>query len=152
MRECTGYIWDWIGRAKVVVTTNIGWRANGANVMGAGLAKQAAGRYPGIAIWYGTWCRGHASESCVIEHPQYPLIFFPTKRLNPRVPHLSWQYDSDLDTIRRSLADLARWSGDGLIALPLVGCQNGNLKEAAVLPVLREFLVGDRFVLVRRAP
>jgi len=149
MREHTGNIWDWIGRAKLVITTNVGWRSDGTNVMGAGLAKQAAYRYPGIAAWYGAWCRDHSTESCVVEHPQHPLIFFPTKRLNPSAPHLSWQYDADVDTIARSLRDLAQWPGDGMIAVPMVGTQNGNLKEAVVLPWLQEYLVSDRFVLVR---
>jgi hypothetical protein len=151
MKETSGNIWDWVDRAKLVITTNVGWRSDGTNVMGAGLAKQAAQRYPGIAAWYGAWCRDHRSESCVVAHHTHPLIFFPTKRLNPDAPHLSWQYDSDFDTIRRSLADLAQWPGVEPIAVPLVGCQNGGLKEAAVLPVLREYLVSDRFVLVRFA-
>jgi hypothetical protein len=176
MQQTVGNIWDWLNeraeiiiwlneraeiiwlneRAEIIIPTNQGWRADGTNVMGAGLAKQAVDRYPGIDQWYGAWCRDHRDESCVVRHPVAPLIFFPTKPLNPEAPHLSWQSPATVETVTRSLRDLARlpplagWPGGGLIALPLVGCGLGGLPEATVLPLLHEWLTSDRFVLVQQ--
>jgi hypothetical protein len=150
VREASGNIWDWIAKgACIVIPTNIGWRSDGANVMGAGLAAQAKYRYPGIDHWYGLHCRTNSRMygHCVAQHPQHPLIFFPTKALDPGHPALSWRRSSDLITIVQSLTALKRISGE--IALPLVGCGNGGLPLESVLPLLQSRLDDDRFTLVR---
>ena len=61
MQEANGDIWNWLSEphnCEVVIPTNIGWKADGSNVMGAGIAKQAILRYGrDIAAWYGAICR-----------------------------------------------------------------------------------------------
>jgi hypothetical protein len=152
MREAAGNIWDWLDDgAKIVIPTNAGWRGDGSNIMGAGLAKQAAERYPQVPPWYGAWCSDHAGEPCVVGYPLAPLIFFPTKPLNWQTPYASWKGKADLGTIRRSTKVLSSWPGDELIAVPLVGCGNGGLAEDDVVPLLHKYLRKKRFVLVRPA-
>lgn len=150
MQTATGNIWDWLDQgARIVIPTNIGWKRDGANVMGAGLAKQAAARYPGAAAWYGAWCADHPGEPCVVAYPLAPIIFFPTKPLNWQAPYLSWQGSADLATIERSAKALASWPGKEPVAVPLVGCGNGGLLAADVVPILERCLTKKRFVLVR---
>lgn len=85
----------------------------------------------------------------MIVHPIYPLILFPTKPLNEKAPHLSWQGPADLWLIEGSLMELSELPESGTIALPLVGCGAGGLQEKQVLPLLRHYLRDDRFMLVR---
>jgi hypothetical protein len=153
VKEACGDIWSWLDaphHAEVVIPTNIGWKSNGENVMGAGLAKECLARYPGVAQWYGEICQACGPFTPVVVHPEHPLIFFPTKVLNYDEPHLSWQRGSHLGLIERATQQLAALRL-GPVALPLVGCGNGGLSEERVLPVLRDWLGSSNHVtLVRR--
>ena len=153
IESLTCNIWDLHPHANIVIPTNIGWTKEGKNVMGAGLAAQAAQRFPKLAYFYGQYCKKYGSETEVIPWAgTNQLILFPVKPLNVEKPWLSWQQPASLDLIRKSaeeLEDLAT-SGviEGLTAVPLVGCGNGKLSEKDVLPILREEL-DSRFILVR---
>lgn len=139
MQEATGDIWEWLDREEgfeVVIPTNIGWKSDGSNVMGAGLAKQAAKRYPGIAGWYGSICQACGPHTPVVIHEEHPLIFFPVKPLNYDEPHLSWRYKASHNLIRRSLDQLASLRL-GHFAIPMVGCGNGGLDEQDVYPMIQ---------------
>jgi hypothetical protein len=146
MRLTTGNIWDWHGTHDVVIPTNQGWRQDGTNVMGAGLALQAARRFPGLPAWYGAWCRQYGPAAGVVRHPDWRLICFPTKPLDSAHPWLSWQQGASIDLVARGAAELGTISGE--IALPLVGCGLGGLEVDDVLAMLEAHLVEDRFVLV----
>lgn len=154
MRETYGDIWRFHPKAWVVIPTNIGWKSNGANVMGAGLARQASLRFPLIAYRYGGLCKFHGSRTPVLAMEDERLIAFPVKPLNASVPHQSWRQGADLSLIERSAAELAEMEpnldGD-LIVLPWVGCGNGGLATRDVYPILWRTLLSDRFVLCKGA-
>ena len=148
MRVRYGDIWERFPTEFVVVPANIGWRKTGANVMGRGMAKQAAERFPELPEWWGYYCRTMGADTPVMLHPQHRVIMFPTKPLDEEQPHLSWRQDSDLKLIWRSAAQLAAVVTMEGISLPMVGCGNGRLTPELVLPILRTFLSHDRFQLV----
>ncbi len=160
MLFATGDLWDYLPSHAIVIPTNLGWTSSGSNVMGAGVAKQAAQRFGWLAGWYGAACKGdfhrHGNESVVrsiCKGDGNWLILLPVKPLNTERPYLSWQGPATLDLVERSVRQLAvhkpqEWGGKK-VALPLVGCGNGRLPRAAVLPILEHWL-DDRFVLVEQ--
>ena len=145
-----GNVWDYIKSHHVVITTNIGWTKQGKNVMGAGVAKQAAERYPDLPWWYGDFCRTNGLNTTVVKYPGNPIILFPTKELNEQAPWLSWQQKSSLELIEKSTRELATLPGDYKIVLPFPGCENGKLSKEDVLPILLKYLTPERFTIVDR--
>lgn len=151
-----GSIWVWQAEKRwVVIPTNIGWKKDGSNPMGAGVAAQAASMYDDLKSWYGARCKKYGADTAVC--PYYPgnLIMFPTKSLNVAQPWSSWQMKSDIELIRRGaiqLEALGQILTDkkvcfGEIGLPLVGCGAGGLDRSDVVAVLDKYL-SDRFVLL----
>jgi hypothetical protein len=153
-----GDIWKYRGKGYIVIPTNLGWRKDGANVMGRGLAAQAASLYPGLAERYGEMCRQYGERlSCVVVSGyDTPLILFPTKPLNKEAPWLSWQAMADLSLIEKNAKCLAELEGDLKddlpILVPALGCGNGGLDLREVRPILERHLTSDRFVLVLSSP
>ena len=153
MRHATGNLWDWHDRgAYVVIPTNIGWRRDGSNPMGKGIAKQAAEKFSHLPVFYGQWCQSNKDGFAV--RSDMRLVLFPTKSLNVSKPHLSWRGMSSLKLIEKSTASMIGWHKarprkKEEVALPLVGCGEGGLLESDVLPILERYL-DDRFVLVRQ--
>lgn len=150
MIRVRGNVWR-ISKAEddIVIPTNIGWRTNGKNVMGRGLAKDASLYYPHLPEWYGGKCYEHGSDTPVLRYG--PLLLFPVKPLNTSQPYLSWQQPASLDLIARSLFQLAEIPprDTGLVFVPLVGCGNGQLDPADVAPMIEAALGhDDRFILV----
>jgi hypothetical protein len=153
LRTETGNIWIHLGVRKVVVPTNIGWKKTGANVMGAGLAKQAAEVIDKkLPLWYGEQCQRYGADTPVLEY-ELGLVMFPVKPLNELAPHLSWKQRASLKLIERSTIQLAEmYSGiKREIAIPMVGCGNGGLDPSDVRPILAKHL-DDKFLLVLEAP
>lgn len=148
MRYVTGNMWE--KRIKeslfgfVVVTTNLCVRNDGQAVMGAGVAKDAAIKYPWLPTALGKHIRT-LGEQLYIE---YPVICLPTKT--------DWKLQSDLALIERGCIQLAMFArtldavcSDTYIYLPKLGCGLGGLDwEKQVRPVVDSILEGDRFVLV----
>ena len=163
MREVFGNLWDWYDAgAWVVVPCNVGWKRNGENVMGRGVAKQAKDRFAlkgiNLPLAVGTVFREAVRAGLpltVFCAPEWRVIYFPTKPLNYVQPHLSWRNNATLGMIEASAWGLASYPTKILldtttpIALPLVGTGCGGLREEDVLPILRKHLVSDQFVLVR---
>lgn len=155
MKKVKGDIWDLAETHWLVVPVNAGWRADGTNVMGRGLAKQAAARFPELPLEYGRACRdmkraGNPNNLYICLNRR--LILFPVKPLNAAAPHLSWRQEASIDLIRRSCESLGEWMEAAewpLVAMPTVGCGNGQLNPKHVLPVLDEFFQDcDNVVLV----
>lgn len=173
MKPLTSDIWtlrapgDW-----VVIPTNAGWNSQGANVMGAGLAKQAADRYPDLPRCYGVECRkfaGFCSSQGVLMaispwlYPQGRLVLAVTKALNQNAPHLSWRKPSTLDDVCGTIESLhlllsglpmddertEAWK-TGRLLVPALGCGAGGLNLSDVLPLLEALRDRhpDRVVLV----
>ncbi len=150
MKIARGSLWDveFYGHLKVV-PINLGWKSSGANVMGRGVARQAAAKFPDLAMWLGQVCKNMASADMVKINRYSNLLMFPVKPLFKNAPHLSWQGDADFDLVERSARELASlWGSNQPIVLPLVGCGNGGLSPKKVLPMLFKHLHKDRFTLV----
>lgn len=148
MKYASGDIWYFHDLGyPIVVPTNIGWTSAGENVMGRGVARQAAAHFPGLPLWYGRKCRQYQAQTPVLYFVQGPLWLFPVKPLASN-PLLSWQQPASLELIERSAHQLAAKLFRKPVYLPLVGCGNGRLSIDQVLPVLEQVL-DDRFILVR---
>lgn len=152
-----GDIWNWHSRGYwVVVTTNIGWDPETLrNNMGAGLALQAATRFPGLSRQYGELCRDLGGDTPVTPHVRHRLFLFPVKPLlDPERPEISWAQDADTATIERSAKQLGKLIADmglsGQVAMTFPGCGNGNLHPSVVLPILERHLA-SKVVLVDRS-
>lgn len=144
-----GNIWDFVTiNTPGVVPTNIGWKSSGENVMGRGVAKQAATIYPDLSLWYGNFCQQYRGGTGVVKHPNLPIILFPVKPLNENKPWYSWGYPADIELIERSTKQLANLElTETSIYIPLVGCGNGGLDIDDVFPLLKEHL-DERFTLI----
>jgi hypothetical protein len=171
MIERTGDLWDvdvpgWRpGKDAVpwiVVPTNGEVKANGDAVMGAGVARQAADRFPGLARELGRKLKEsgnyvqHLGMHC-LPNPNEggaqslaPLlrivVSFPTKH--------RWREMAREDLIERSAMDLANLvEAEGAIApevvlLPRVGTGLGGLGWNVVKRILERHLLGTRYVVV----
>lgn len=149
-------IWDFHSEGRyVVITTNIGWKKDETNPMGAGIAQHAAGLFPELPLWYGKRCKKYGSDTAVAIYDPGMLFLFPTKKLEESRPWVSWSNDADINLILRSLNQLVACvdylTKKGThhftkIGVPLVGCGRGGLSKRDVIPILSNKL-DDRFVL-----
>jgi hypothetical protein len=137
----------------ICIPTNGVVRANGAAVMGAGIAKQAAAKWPGLEfalaellLQHGNYTTRFTDDDRRVQTPRgaytlpYHLFAFPTKD--------DYRGSSSLIRIRASANDLAYMvsveqdlRGTTLpVALPMVGCGYGRLRWTDVRPVLESSL------------
>lgn len=156
MNEVTGDLWSYLNTHWIVIPTNVGYKSDGSNVMGAGVAKVVRDRWPKVPQWYGEFCRAFAPTPPVVTYSdlQVRLIMFPTKALNEKHPEMSWRSRSTIELVTKSAQQLAEIepSLDAPVALPLVGCGYGGLSPIDVIPMLRKTLVSERFTLVFAEP
>ena len=158
MIELVGDIWSYGNQpgSALVVPTNVGWRKDGTNPMGQGLAVQAATRYPQLPEVYGKFCQQWKEQTppVRISIAKMNLILFPTKALNKQRPYQSWMSSSDIDFIEKNLEILSRFPNSEKdltqIIVPLLGCGRGGLEEEVVLPVLEKWLDNSIFKLIRQ--
>jgi hypothetical protein len=136
-------IWSYHPEHWIVIPTNIGWKKNGENVMGRGLAQQAAAKFPGLASWYGQVCRDDAPRTWVKMCIKHSLLMFPVKPLGAD-PSMAWKQKAALDLIEHSARQLRNiiWNYAMKVVMPMVGCGNGGLRREEVLPILEKHL-GD---------
>jgi len=147
MKRWIGDIWKLQKKSYIVIPTNIGWRVDGSNIMGRGLAQQAAVKYPELPGWYGGKCQ-EAPEGKLHVYEPGKLVMFPVKPLNREKPWLSWKSKADIELIIQSASQLFGLPFDDPVSIPLVGCGNGGLDPAEVIPVLSAMLVHERFTLI----
>ncbi len=150
MNELVGDIWELHDSGCVIaIPVNQGWKRNGLAVMGLGVAREAALRFPHLPAIWGEYCRKSHKMTPVTLIDGLNLVMFPTKGLNEREPHMSWEGMSDFNLIVRSCQELKR-----LISvptyLPVPGCGAGRLDPAIVLPAVRKELEGSIHTLVHR--
>lgn len=146
MREVSDDIWNFQKDHWIVITTNLGWNTKGENIMGAGLAKQAADRFPHLPAVYGKLCKAFGNEMGLVFDSR--LILFPTKSLDEANPHLSWKQNSSLELIEKGLKQLSSIHITQGIAVPLLGTLNGKLSKDEVLPLMRKYLRDSKYVIV----
>lgn len=141
MREEIGDLWHRHGQGHFVgITTNGAVSKNGQAVMGAGLAKIAALRFPGLKQELGALLTKFGNHVYVF--PDYRLVTIPTK-------HQPFD-DSDPALITRSAEECVRYlTHHSIPALYTVrlGCGLGRLNWSAVQPLLQPHW-DDRFVIL----
>ena len=141
MQETSGDIWDKHGNDEYIcIPTNGIVNKNGCAVMGAGLAKQAADRFPNLPKYLGTNLVDSVNQ--VFIFPTVKLFTFPTKT--------HFKDKADILLIERSainLQDMANHMFISPIYLPAVGCGLGGLEWDVVEKVLKEYL-DDRFWVI----
>ena len=143
MKEITGDIWEHAKRldAYVVIPTNGTVKINGECVMGRGLAKQAAERYPDLAKKLGDDINKTGNRVYVFEGLK--LIAFPVK--------YSWWEMASPELIDRSAAELREaiyTSPECTVLIPHVGCGNGRLFWRDVKPILERNMAGVENIIV----
>jgi len=154
MLKQTGNIWEFYHEIRwIVIATNIGWKKDETNPMGAGIAKQASEMFPELPKWYGKRCKKYGIKTALA--PYYPARFFlfPTKPLDEERPWMSWQNMSTIELIIKSAKQLSvcvdvlsKNNFISKVGVPMVGCENGGLKQRDVLSVLSNIL-DNRFVI-----
>jgi hypothetical protein len=146
MKYTLGDMWDLAYRSNgfVVVTTNCCVRSDGKAVMGAGVAKDAAVRFPYLPSRLGKHIN-QLGQQVFIDNR---IICLPTKT--------DWKLPSSLELIERGCIQLAMFGrllesvgATHEIFIPKLGCGLGGLDwEKQVRPVVDSILEGDRFILV----
>ena len=121
------------------ITTNGFIKKNGANVMGAGIAKQAKERFKNIDLHFGNLIKknGH-----IVQPIGDRLLSFPVKDF--------WYNNAKLDIIIDSLKQLnaiALFNPDKIFILPKPGCGNGRLKWDDIKDVIEKHIV-DNIIIV----
>ena len=130
MREVFGDLWAYEGRKGfyILVTTNGFIKNSGEGVMGAGVAKQAADRYPDLPRLLGQSLIGRGN---VVSRLTDQIFSFPVKH--------EWFRNADLKLIKKSVAELdrrARLHPDRKFVVPRPGCGSGKLKWSKVRPLM----------------
>jgi len=143
MKELAGDIWDYYERGYwIVIPTNGFVKKNGACVMGRGLTKQAANRFPVVPLMVGEGIRRLGNIPQVIT--TFRIVTFPVKH--------NWWEKADIQLIEDSckkLVEIVNRIGCSYIYLPRLGCGNGRLDWRDVKPVLENYF-DARFIVVER--
>lgn len=136
----TGDIWSTVNNPNslLLVTTNSILKKDGTLVMGAGIAKQAAERYPALPSIFGYEVRRLECEGGF-----YGLLVGDRKKVGAFQTKRDWRDMSLIADIQRSAQMLQVWldSNPGYTAnLPLPGCGHGGRDPEEVWPILDDYL------------
>jgi O-acetyl-ADP-ribose deacetylase (regulator of RNase III) len=143
VKTATGNIWR-VPTDVIVIPTNGDVNRHGEAVMGRGLALQAARRYPLLPKVLAHLMRELGNHVLDAYRPRsLPIIVtFPVKH--------HWHHVAQLDLIERSAKELVALADHHeyrRVALPRVGCGNGQLDWKDVRPILERHL-DDRFTVI----
>ena len=108
---------------------------NSVGVMGAGLAKQAADKYPQMVSKYKELCARRILQPGIPQLITYPrkIVLFPTKD--------HWRNQSSIEWIIKGLEKLKQQDGVySSLAIPPLGCGLGGLKWSVVEKHIKEIL------------
>ena len=142
MLEIAGDIWSYAGHAVIAITTNGSLTKDGRGIMGRGVARQAAGQFPGLAEKMGKLLSEQGNHVFYLGDG---IVTFP-------VEETAWSLP-DLRIITRSaeelrhLADYLEWSE---IIVPRPGCGGGGLAWRDVEPLIAPWF-DDRFTVIHQA-
>ncbi|MDO3378986.1 ADP-ribose-binding protein [Geoalkalibacter halelectricus] len=143
MHEITGNIWDHLGQAIVVITTNCTVDRRGRAVMGRGCAGQALTYFPDLTERLGHLLQHQGAQ---VHDLGNGLVSFP-------VEETAWSLP-DPRLIRQSarqLRELADQRGWSKIIVPRPGCGGGGLEWRHVKPLLKDYF-DDRFHIINAHP
>lgn len=131
MHEITGDIWDYLGHAIVVITTNGTVDRRGRAVMGRGCAGQALRYFPDLAERLGQLLQHRGAQ---VHELGDGLVSFPVEETAWSLPdpRLIRQSARQL----RELADQRDWTR---IVVPRPGCGGGGLEWREVKPLLEAY-------------
>ena len=173
LTEQVGSLWNHDTPGSVIVVpTNVGWTRYRNAIMGAGVARGAALRYPGIVRAYGVFCKETAYEPTPVAFYRGSndsvLCLAPTKALDPQNPQLSWKHKSTIDLVEQTLYQIkwacstgeARWITNDRpsrplisrkVYLPLLGAGNGGLDKDLIRASLERILgkIRTSYVLLK---
>ena len=127
-------------KCEVLVIT-----VNCKGAMGKGIAKDAAQLYPELEARYKELCEAGVIKPGCPYMPSLPnldkkFILFPTKD--------DWKDDSKLEWINRGLSKLGpKISQFKSVAIPPLGCGNGNLEFLQVFNLMLKHLEGKRCII-----
>lgn len=139
MRQACRDIWEYLGEAVIAVTTSGSVGKTGRAVMGRGVARQAAERFPLLPEELG---RRLLKEGNHVHLLGSGIVSFP-------VEETAWSCP-DLRLIARSagelrrLADRESWR---TVVVPRPGCGGGGLDWSEVRPLLERYF-DERFIVV----
>jgi O-acetyl-ADP-ribose deacetylase (regulator of RNase III) len=139
VKEQMGDLWAYPAEYRVV-PTNGTLDARGRLVMGAGVAREARRRFPGLPEVLGAWVARYGNRPFRLLNEG--LLTFPTK--------FDWRDKASLELVRASavlLAEMVDKWGIKSVAMPRVGCGLGGLSWGSVSPILSPVLA-DRFVVL----
>ncbi|HIJ81698.1 MAG TPA: ADP-ribose-binding protein [Desulfuromonadales bacterium] len=139
MLEAVEDIWEYGAGGVIVITTSGSLTKDGRAVVGRGVARQAAARFPGLAEKLG---RMLAEQGNHVFDLGNGIVTFP-------VEETAWS-QPDLRIIARSaeeLRELAGRSGWERVVVPRPGCGGGGLAWKDVRPLLAAQF-DDRFLII----
>lgn len=127
----------------ICITTNGIIKKNGDAVMGAGIAKTCAQKFPMAQKDLAKGLRANGNIVQVISTTVYGLLLsFPTKH--------HWRDPSDIELIKESCRQLMRLIDEhelNRVLIPKPGCSNGKLDWSEVEPIISEIL-DDRVAVI----
>ena len=171
MRYITGNILDLLGRPDAIcITTNGFTTSRGKAVMGMGIAKQMAERFPELPGTLGHRIRENGNQvQLLMQYSKTRLLSMPVKPVQKRitsldevVSHARDKYHvgsvvpgfhcvADIEIIRKScdeLMFLATRAGYQHVVLPIPGCGAGELSYSRDgVREICETLLDDRFFM-----
>lgn len=139
MREITGDIWDYMGRAVIAITTNGYLSKKGLAILGSGCAAQARERFPDLPHRLGTLLDSHGNHVVSIGDG---IVTFPVEDTPWALPDFHLISRSALEL--REMADREGWT---MVVVPRPGCGGGGLLWNDVRPLLAEHF-DDRFHVI----
>jgi hypothetical protein len=139
MREQQVDIWSYQGQAIIAITTNGSLTRDGRAIMGRGVAKQAAERFPELRQQLGRLLQVRGNH---VHEILLGLVSFPVEQTPFSLPELSLIRRSAEEL--RQLADQCGWNA---VVVPRPGCGGGGMRWQEVKPILEQFF-DDRFIVV----
>ena len=139
MLESCDDIWDYQGKAIIAVTTSGSLTKADKAVMGRGVARQAALRFPCLPEELGALLREHGNHVHLLGEG---IVSFPVEESAWACPELRLISRSALEL--RQLADREGWER---VVVPRPGCGGGGLDWREVRPLLEKHF-DDRFLVV----
>ena len=135
MRLRTGDMWLVFDEADLfLITTNATLTVHGKLVMGAGIAKEARDRFPGLDVALGKAVIARGSRYGLLISPDWPRA-----KLGAIQTKLHWKDPAQLSLISEAVGRLTLWCKahpSAQVHLNFPGIGYGNLPRAQVLKLL----------------
>jgi hypothetical protein len=139
MLETVGNIWEYAAESVITITTNGSLTPDGRAVFGRGVAREAATRFPGLAVKLGSLLKEKGNQVLDLGNG---IVSFPVEETPWSLPDVRIIARSAQEL--RALADISGWSR---IVVPRPGCGGGGLAWQDVKPALEPWL-DDRFLVI----